>query len=235
MPGKQRRTLLYAPADRTGEVEQAAGSDADAVILDLESTVDGGDKGRARGNLEPLLADLDFDGMETVVRINGLRTGRWRGDLEAAIEAGADTIRLPKIERLEEVETAVEAARRAVDRPPEFLIQLESPRGLVNGPDVASACGEEPLVTGIGVGLGDYTTALGVDGHTRELRSFVLNRTAALAAIGDMDALGYVHKDLDTLRRAATLAKELGHVGQPVSSKVPPDEFVEILNDVYSG
>lgn len=214
-------------------VERAAETDADGVILDLESTVDPGNKDRARRNLGPLLSGLAFGDKETVVRINGLRTSRWLDDMEAAIEAGADTVRLPKIERPAEVETAVETADQLAERTPEFLLQLESPKGLLNGPDIAATCATLPQVTGIGVGLGDYTKALGVDDHTRELRSHVLNRTAALAAVGDMDGLAYVHKDLATLREAATMARELGHVGQPVSSKVEPDEFVDVLHDVY--
>jgi hypothetical protein len=35
------------------------------------------------------------------------------------------------------------------------------------------------------------------------------------------------------LREAATLARSLGHVGQPVSHTVDIDEFIAILHDVY--
>lgn len=231
----ERRTLVYAPADRPWKVERAANSAADAVILDLESTVGESDKDRARESLDSLLSEQDFDGKETVVRINGLRTSRWLADLEAAVEANADAIRLPKIEHPREVETAVEAAGQFVDSPPEFLLQIETPDGLVNGPEIASTCAEFPAVTGLGVGMGDYTTALGVPDHTPELRTFLLNRIAAFASVGDMDPLGYVHKDQTDLRDVATQARNLGHVGQPVSHTVPPEEFVPVLNDVYSG
>lgn len=231
---RKRRTLLYAPANRSGKVERAANSDADAVILDLESTVDEAEKDRARSALAPMLSDLAFDGKETVVRINGLRTSRWLGDLEAAIEAGADTIRLPKIEEPGEVETAVRVANQLADPAPEFLIQLETPRGVLNGPDVATACADLPAVTGIGVGMGDYRKSLDVDRHVPDMRSYLLNRIAALATVGGMDALGYVHKERDDLRDVASRARELGHVGQPVSHTVDPDEFVPVLNDVYS-
>ena len=230
---RTRRSLQYAPADRPDSVERAAEGDADAVILDLESTVEEADKDRARGNLGPLLADLDFGGKETVVRLNGLDTERWLGDLEASIEAGADSIRLPKVERPGEVETAVEAAEQLADTTPEFLLQLETPRGILNGAEIATVCARYPSVTGIGVGIGDYTKSLGVPGHTNELRAFLLNQAAAVAAAGEMDALGYVHKELDDLEDVATMAKELGHVGQPVSYEAP-DEFVAVLNRVYS-
>lgn len=233
MSRNSRRSLVYAPADRPTSVERAAASDADAVILDLESTVETSAKSEARSNLGGLLADVDFGGKETVVRINGLRTSRWLEDLEASIVAGADAVRLPKIERAEEVERAVEIARQLRDPAPEFLLQLETPRGFLNGADIAATCAGLPAVTGIGVGIGDYTKALGVPDHTPDLRSYLLNEAAAIAVVGRMDPLGYVHKELDDLRSVATRARELGHVGQPVSTTVDLDDFVSVLNEVY--
>lgn len=234
MSRNTRRSLLYAPANRSHKIERAARSDADAVILDLESTVDESAKDDARATLAPALSDLDFGEKETVVRINGLRTSRWLADLEAAIDAGTDTIRLPKIEDAGEVETAVRVARQLADPVPEFLLQLETPQGVLNGRDIAVACADLPEVTGIGVGMGDYRKSLDVDHHVPDMRSFLLNRTAALAAVGGMDALGYVHKERDDLRDVATRARNLGHVGQPVSHTVDPDEFVPVINDVYA-
>lgn len=233
MAARPRRTLQYAPGDTRSKVQAAADSDADAVIIDLESTVDPAAKDRARDNLASFLDEIAFDDKEIVVRINGLRTDRWVDDLGAALAAGADTIRLPKIEEPEEVIRAVDRANEMGEDRPEFLIQLESPAGVLNGREIAVACADLSQVTGIGVGIGDYTKTLGLDDHTPELRSFLLNRTAAYAAVGNMDPLAYVHKDLDTLRAAATLAKSLGHVGQPVSHTVDIDAFVDVLHDVY--
>jgi citrate lyase subunit beta/citryl-CoA lyase len=233
MPCKNRRTLQYAPAVDDETVKEAAESDADAVILDLESTIDESRKSEARANLASLLSEIDFQGKEIIVRINDLRSSYWLADLEAAITAGADTIRLPKIEESQEVITAVETANQLTEDEPEFLLQLESPQGVLNGDEIAEACSELPQVTGIGIGIGDYTKSLGLNSHTSDLRSFLLNRTAAYASIGNMDALGYVHKDLDTLRQAAKQAKACGHVGQPIAVTDNHDEFISILNEVY--
>lgn len=230
---RKRRSLVYGPADNRELVARAAASRADAVIVDLESTVPEAAKDQARAGLPDLLAEVDFGDTETVVRINGLRTDRWLADLDAAIDAGADTIRLPKVERAGEVERAVDAARQRRDPPPEFLLQLETPRGFLDGASIAATCADLPTVTGVGIGMGDYTKTIGVPRPTDELRAYLFNRTAAIAAAGGMDPLGYVHKELDDLRAVATTARELGHVGQPVSSTVDPEPFVRVLNDVY--
>lgn len=233
MVNRRRRTLQYAPADNPDKVQAAAESAADAVIIDLESTVDPGDKDWARQQLASYRADLHFDDQEVVVRINDLRGEHWEADIAAALDADVDTLRLPKIEAPGEVTEAVGSVTDRTDQDIEFLLQLESPRGLLNGREIAFRCAEFPAVTGIGVGMGDYTKALGLDGHTPELRAFLLNRTAAYAAVGGMDALAYVHKDRRSLRRAAELARSLGHVGQPVSHTVDRDAFIAVLNDVY--
>lgn len=234
MTNRRRRTLQYAPANSEEKVRAAAESAADGVILDLESTVEAADKGRAREDLDRLFAEVDFGDKETVVRINGFRSDHWLADLTAAVEAGADTIRLPKIEEPWQIRTIVETTKQLADEVPEFLVQLETPEGILAGEEIAETCGEYPRVTGIGVGIGDYTKSLWLDGHTPDMQTFLLNRIAAFAAVGDMDPLAYVHKDPDTLREAAERAKSLGHVGQPVSHAADTEAFVDVLNDVYS-
>ena len=234
MPSRTRRTLQYAPAIYPERVRAAAAGGADAVIVDLESTVPDDRKAEARENLPALFERNDFGGKETVVRINDLRSTEWLADVEAAIDVGVDTLRLPKVEEPWQVRTAVETARQLADPVPEFLLQLETPRGVANGMEIATTCRELPMVTGIGIGMGDYTNALGLSDHTPELRAYLLNRTAMYAQVGEMDALGFVHKELDTLRPIAEQARSLGHVGQPISYKVDAEPFVEILTDVYT-
>ncbi|RQG95455.1 HpcH/HpaI aldolase/citrate lyase family protein [Natrarchaeobius chitinivorans] len=230
-----RRSLQYAPADNHEKIQFAADSNADGVILDLEHLVPASNKDSARSNLTDVINDTVPESKETVVRINGIDSEFWLADTGAAIDAGADTIRLPKVEQPWEIKTVVETATQLTDSIPEFLVQLETPRGVANGVDIARECGNYSAVTGISLGIGDYTNSIGVEDHTRELRAHLLNRIAEFAAIGDMEALGYVHKDLENLRESAEMARDLGHVGQPVSCKVDSGEFIGVLNDVYSG
>lgn len=235
MSQPRRRSFLYAPCNRRTKVETAAQSDADGVFLDLESTVPESEKASARANLSTYLEEFDFSGQETVVRINSLRTDHWLADIQAAIDAGVDIIRLPKVEEPWEVKTAVETTGQIADPLPEFFLQLENPTGFNNGHEIARICREYPEVTGIGVGIGDYTKAIGVDDHTVELRSYLLNQIAEFATAGEMDALGFVHKNFDDLREVVKQARSLGHIGQPVSYTVEPDKYIQVLNELYPG
>lgn len=231
----RRRSLLYAPCTDRAQVELASQSDADGVFLDLESTVPAEKKETARQNLRTFVEEFDFSDHETVVRINSLRTEHWHADVQAAIEAGVDAIRLPKVEEPWEVKTAVETTKQIADYEPDYLLQLENPTGFNNGHEIARVCKEYPEVNGIGVGIGDYTKAIGVDDHTAELRAYLLNQIAVFATAGEMDALGYVHKEFDTLRDVVSQARSLGHVGQPVSSKVDAEKYIQVLNEMYPG
>ena len=230
---RARRSLVYAPATQPDTATFAANTDADGIILDLESTVDDSEKEHAREQLQTIVDSIDVGTQESIVRINDLRGDRWQDDIRAALDAGVDTLRLPKIESPTEVIQAVSFANGHADYRPEFLLQLETPLGLLNGREIALTSAEFSQVTGIGIGIGDYTTALGLPGHGPELRAFVLNQCAAFAAVGEMDALAYVHKDLDSLREAAALARDLGHVGQPISHAVDVAAFIDILHDIY--
>lgn len=233
MPRQSRRSLQYAPGNIRSKVETAAESAADGVIIDLESTVPESEKANARINLEAFLDEIDFSGKETVVRINSLRSDHWLADIQAAIDADVDTIRLPKVEEPWEVQTAVETAGQMAEPVPEFLLQLENPTGFNNGHEIARICKKYPEVTGIGIGIGDYTNEIGVDDHNADLRSYLLNQITVFATVGEMDPLGFVHKDIDSLREVVAQARALGHTGQPVSHKVESDEFIQILNEMY--
>jgi citrate lyase subunit beta/citryl-CoA lyase len=233
MSRQPRRSLLYAPGDNRTKVENAARSAADGVIIDLESTVPTDAKTTARSNVKPFLEDLDFSGKETVVRINSLRSDYWLADLRAAIDAGVETIRLPKVEEPWEVITAVESAGQLTEPSPEFLLQLENPTGFDNGHEIAQTCKQYSQVTGIGIGIGDYTKTIGISDHNPDLRSYLLNQIAMFATVGELDPLGFVHKDIDDLREVVSQARSLGHTGQPISHNVESDEFIRILNEMY--
>lgn len=88
------RSLLFCPGSNATRIQKAMGSGADAVILDLEDSVDPSAKDTARALVvEALAATRD---MPAVVRINAADTGWHLGDLAMAVRAGADAIMLPK-------------------------------------------------------------------------------------------------------------------------------------------
>lgn len=88
------RSLLFCPgsnADRMGKAQKAG---ADAVILDLEDSVDASAKTGARELVAEVLAGPR--GLPVVVRLNAADTAWHLADLAMAIRGGADAVMLPK-------------------------------------------------------------------------------------------------------------------------------------------
>src|SRR3972149_4887109 len=82
------RTLLIVSADSEEAIEQARGTQADVIVLDLEDNVAPSAKEAARGRLRERVAALKGAGRAVFVRVNGLGSGLTRDDLAAAVGAG---------------------------------------------------------------------------------------------------------------------------------------------------
>src|SRR3972149_5297528 len=92
------RTLLIVPADGEEAIEQASGTQADVLVLDLEDNVAPNAKGAARGRLRERIAALQGADRAVFVRVNGLSSGLTRDDLVAAVGPGLDGLVYPKTE-----------------------------------------------------------------------------------------------------------------------------------------
>ena len=89
-------------------------------MLDLEDAVAENQKDAARYSLFHALKEIDYRGVERVVRINGLDTPHWKEDIRVCVAGGADTIRIAKTETAEDVHTVEEhvlASEREFGRP----------------------------------------------------------------------------------------------------------------------
>ena len=90
------RSLLFVPADRPERFAKAAGSGADAIILDLEDSVVPDRKPMAREAVAEYLAGERT--VATIVRVNPLGGGETQADLDAVLQIAPDAIMLPKAE-----------------------------------------------------------------------------------------------------------------------------------------
>lgn len=92
------RSLLFVPGDSPRKMEKAAGSGADALILDLEDSVSLSRKAEAREIVAAYVAGADraFPAPRLIVRVNALDTGLTDDDLAAVIKARPDAVLLPK-------------------------------------------------------------------------------------------------------------------------------------------
>ena len=103
-PIQPRRNLLFVPGTRPDRFAKALAAGPDMVTVDLEDAVIPAHKDAARAQAMPLF-DGTSDGIERVVRINGMRTPFGLKDLLAIVEhpSPPDAIMLPKVESADEV------------------------------------------------------------------------------------------------------------------------------------
>ena len=98
------RSLLFVPGDSERKFEKAAGSGADALILDLEDSVAPSQKGAARALVARLIDRRDQRGWSFFVRVNALDTGLTLDDLVAVVRPGLDALMIPKTNGAADVE-----------------------------------------------------------------------------------------------------------------------------------
>lgn len=157
------RSLLYAPGNQRGTIEEVAASGADAIILDLEDKVPMDRKAEARSNIREYIERLKKD-VVIYVRVNSLDSGMLREDLEAVAIDGLEGIRIPKVdspETVKAVDAVVSEVERAHGLPPggiQFCLGLESARAIYQAYELCSASGRvSSLAAGLGKG-GDLQT-----------------------------------------------------------------------------
>jgi citrate lyase subunit beta/citryl-CoA lyase len=92
------RSLLFVPGDSQRKLEKGLNSGADALIIDLEDSVDLAAKEEARRVTAAFLSDTrdQTDRPRLYVRVNGLTTGLIDADLDGVMRAVPDGIVLPK-------------------------------------------------------------------------------------------------------------------------------------------
>ena len=157
------RTMLFCPASQPKMFLNAPVFHPDAILFDLEDAVAENQKDAARYSLFHALQEIDYHGVERVVRINGLDTPHWKEDIRVCVAGGADTIRIAKTETAQDVRTVEEhvlAAEREFGRPEGstlLMAALESCKGVLNALEV---CQSSDRLIGIALSGGDYTKDL---------------------------------------------------------------------------
>lgn len=240
---KLRRTLLWVNGNNFDKLEKALASNADAICIELEDLVTAPEKDEARNGAVKMLSEVDFRGKERIVRINHPSSEWGKKDIEAIFPLIPDAIRLPKSEtveyvldidrRLAEAEEKAGVPRDTID----LILVIETPLGIINAYQLASCC---KRITGIGLGAGDLTSAMGVDRslnpNSDQLlyakQKLIMDAKAANVQVFDTTVISnddgaslseFIAKD--TLRD-----KEMGFTGRSVSML----SHIDVINSVYS-
>src|SRR5437016_5013963 len=90
------RSLLFVPGDSERKLAKGESTGADALVLDLEDSVDVSRLPLARGMVREYLASRGRTGPALWVRINPLDSGLALDDLAAVVQGAPAGILLPK-------------------------------------------------------------------------------------------------------------------------------------------
>ncbi|MCF7953626.1 MAG: HpcH/HpaI aldolase/citrate lyase family protein [Spirochaetales bacterium] len=223
--GNLRRTMLYVPGSNAGMVKDANIYRSDSIMFDLEDSVSMKEKDTARFLIFNALRTLDYEGTETVVRINGLDTPFGKDDIRAMVRARPDIIRLPKTESPKDVED-VEALVLAEERKNGYeegtiklMAAIESPLGVINAYPIA--CASRRLI-GIAIGAEDFVTAMKTKRSPEGTELlFARSRILIAARAAGINALDTVFSDVNDeegLIRETEHIKQLGFDGKSIIS-----------------
>ncbi len=220
---KLRRTMLYVPGSNAGMVKDAHIYRSDSVMFDLEDSISVNEKDSARFLVFKALKTLDYEGIETVVRINSIESGFGVEDIKAMVRAKPDVIRLPKTEKaddIHEVEALIEEEEKKVGHPAgtiRLMAAIESPLGVINAYSIATS---SRRLIGIAIGAEDYVTAMKTSRSEEGFEVlFARSQIVNAARAAGIYALDTVYSDLNNEEgfiKEITLIKQMGFDGKSI-------------------
>lgn len=238
-PNKKRlrRTMMFLNAQKPGLIKDPYIYKPDSIILDLEDAVAENQKDAARFSLFHALQEIDYRGVERVVRINALDTPYWKEDIRCAVAGGCDAVRIPKTESANDVklvEDAVAYAEREFGRPAGSVLimaAIESARGVMKALDI---CEASERLFGIALSGGDYTKDLQthITGTGIELMGARQNLVIAARAAGVQcfDTVYTNLNDMEGFRQDVTNIHLMGFDGKSI---INPRQ-IQIVHEIFT-
>lgn len=221
------RSILFVPGTRPDRFAKAEAAGADAVVFDLEDSVDAARKVDARQAIERHLADRRESAVSRIVRINGAITPFFGDDLAWLGRVHAfDAVMVPKAES---PQTLQHVAKVAPDR--RVIPLIETARAVL---DVLAILGADASIPAVIFGGEDLTAQIGttrtVDGEELLFaRSQVVLGATAIGA----DAIDGVLADIGELTRLREDARRARALGFRGKLAIHPTQ-VGVINDVFS-
>jgi citrate lyase subunit beta / citryl-CoA lyase len=239
------RSLLFVPGDSERKMAKAAGSGADALILDLEDSVAPSRKAEARQIVASFLRDAKRGARSPrlVVRVNALDTGLTDDDLAAVISASPDAILLPKANsgaNIQDLATrmAVEEAEAGL---PEGQVRIhalmtETATGMLAA---ASFAAKSARLSALSWGAEDLAANIGAssnkDDSGRYTDVFRLARSLTILAAADsgVDAIDTVFTDFRDMEGLGAECRAAVRDGFSGKMAIHPDQ-VSVINAAFT-
>ena len=238
-PNKKRlrRSMMFLNCQKPGLIKDPYIYKPDSIMLDLEDAVAENQKDAARYSLYHALQEIDYRGVERVVRINGLDTPHWKEDIRVCVAGGADTIRIAKTETAQDVKIVEEhvlAAEREFGRPEGstlLMAALESCKGVLNALEV---CKSSDRLIGIALSGGDYTKDLQtvITGTGVELQGARQQMIIAARAAG-VQCFDTVYTDLDDMDGFRQDVENIHLMGFDGKSIINPRQ-INIVHEIFT-
>ncbi|MFW5647072.1 MAG: aldolase/citrate lyase family protein [Acetivibrio ethanolgignens] len=238
-PNKKRlrRTMMFLNVQKPGLIKDPYIYKPDSIMLDLEDAVAQNQKDAARFSLYHALQEIDYRGVERVVRINALDTPYWREDVRVCVAGGCDAIRIPKTESGQDVrmvEEAVIAAEKefGVEEGKTLIMAaLESAKGVMHALDI---CEASDRIFGIALSGGDYTKDLQthITGTGIELMGARQNMLIAARAAG-VQCFDTVYTNLDNMEGFRKDVETIHLMGFDGKSIINPRQ-INVVHEIFT-
>lgn len=239
------RSLLIAPALDYRKLENGFNCGADALVIDLESSIAPSAKMEARRDAAAFLAAFATKPKRPrlFVRLNDLDSGFCIEDLSSIIPECPDAVILPKaqsgadVARLSKQMDALERyAGLTHGRIGVIVMTTETPRALL---EMHSFIGASPRLAGLGWGKSALRTALGAtasrDSHGHITGPFALARSLCIigAHAAGIQAIDSIYGDFRNLGGLARECLASARDGFTAKFAVHPSQ-TPIINDAFT-
>lgn len=232
-----KRSSLYASGSSPVNMIQAVFYNEDVLVYDLEDSVPPQEKDAARFLVYNMVKNHRPKDKYVAIRVNGIYSEYLEEDLQAAVRADPNGIRIPKVEYGKEVrqisERIAEIEKKAgleVGKI-ELICNIESYMGVINAMEIAHS---DPRVTAMAVSAEDLTASLRAQRTKQGLEVFYARNAVLLACrSAGIDALDVVFSDINDregLMEDTALAKNLGFDGKTV---IHPRQ-IDVVNSYFT-
>lgn len=228
---RPRRTFIFAPGMRPEIYPKALASGADIVCVELEDGVAPQDKDEARANMITMFAEPQADdGIERVVRINGVREAFGLADVQAvlATDSPPPVLMMPKVRTPDEV-TWLDDLLTERGHDSKIQVIIETNQSLEAAYDIAHCSNR---VVALFFGGVDMAAELRCENRWEPLL-YARSRVVHAAASAGLDVIDVPYldlEDLDGMVIEAQKAKELGFSGK---GAIHPKQ-IAALNEVFT-
>lgn len=232
-----RRTMLFMPGSKPGNLLNGDAYGADSIIIDLEDAVSLAEKDSARILTKHAMRTFRYDA-ELIVRINSLSTPFWQEDLDVIVPEKPDVIMPTKVYTAGDIQTIdayitkIEARRGMEPGGVKLIPLLETASSIQFAYEIAVA---SPRIVGLYLGAMDLVLDMKAT-RTRESYeiAYARSRLVTAARAAGVDALDTPYTwdihDNDGLAEETRQVKNMGFNGKAC---IYPGQ-VEVVNQIFS-